>query len=109
MAEQTTHNRLVVGSSPTSSTIGRMAERLNATVLKTVKLKGFLGSNPSPSAIWTVGRVVMQRITNPYNLDKLRRFKSYTVRQATIAQLAEQLICNQQVKGSSPFGSSTEI
>ena len=30
-------------------------------------------------------------------------------RHAGVAQLAEQLICNQQVAGSSPFASSTEI
>jgi hypothetical protein len=30
-------------------------------------------------------------------------------REASVAQLAEQLICNQQVKGSSPFAGSVSV
>lgn len=56
--------------------LGQVAEWSIATVLKTVEPKGSESSNPSLSVY------------------------------ATIAQLVEQLICNQQVGGSNPSGSS---
>jgi PAS domain S-box-containing protein len=43
-------------------TVGGMAERLNAPVLKTGNPQGFVGSNPTPSAIW---HVVMPALPPP--------------------------------------------
>lgn len=44
------HNRLASSSSLGIPTSGRVAERLNAAVLKTVDVKASVGSNPTPSA-----------------------------------------------------------
>ena len=66
----------------------------------------FKGSNPLLSVLklWPVGQVVKtppfhggNRGSNPLGVIALRS------RYADVAQLAEQLICNQQVIGSSPI------
>lgn len=51
MAEQRICNPQVWGSSPHTGSIGRVAERLNAAVLKTAGgILSSVGSNPTPSA-----------------------------------------------------------
>ncbi len=61
--EQSAVNRVVTGSNPVGGAIlmsifGEMAERLNATVLKTVVPQGTQGSNPCLSAIIASGGIL---------------------------------------------------
>ena len=56
----------------------------------------FEGSNPSPS-------IDVERFSRVNGLLKPKRFESFSIQYADVAQLAEQLICNQQVIGSSPI------
>ena len=56
----------------------------------------FEGSNPSPS-------IDVERFSRVNSLLKPKRFESFSIQYADVAQLAEQLICNQQVIGSSPI------
>ncbi len=45
--------------------IGRVAKWFKATVLKTVALRGLVGSNPTPSASWENAN--LQRLPRPAN------------------------------------------
>ena len=79
MAEHPTVNRRVVGSNPTRGVYQRI--RLLGQAVKTSPFHGGnTGSIP-------VGVICIERYTH----------------HADVAQLAEQLICNQQVIGSSPI------
>ena len=75
MVERTAVNRDVVGSSPTRGVFLNIRLRGQA-----VKTSPFHGGNRGPNPLGVI-------------------FKKY----ADVAQLAEQLICNQQVIGSSPI------
>ena len=46
-------------------------------------------------------------LTKPRKNDIVIKRQEHGVKDAGVAQLVEQLICNQQVRGSSPFTSST--
>ena len=74
--EQTAVNRWVVGSSPTRGVFSKLARPHG----QAVKTSPFHGGNRGPNPLGVI-------------------FKKY----ADVAQLAEQLICNQQVIGSSPI------
>ena len=76
--------------------------------------QGVIGS--SPIAPTTINGPVVQMVRMPachaggrrFDPDPDRQFPERLIyeKHAGIAQLAEQLICNQQVGGSSPFASS---
>ena len=72
-----------------------------------VRTPGFHPGNLS-SILGGATRVVVQFGSIPALGAGGRRFKSY-LPDARVAQLVEQLICNQQVGGSSPFASSSFI
>ena len=79
MVERTAVNRDVVGSSPTRGVFLNIRLRGQA-----VKTSPFHGGNTGSIPVGVTGR-------------------SQKKRDADVAQLAEQLICNQQVIGSSPI------
>ena len=88
MVEHSAVNRVVVGSSPTRGVF--LSTLINNIWLRgqAVKTSPFHGGN--------TGSIPVGVIRNPYRAES-----------ADVAQLAEQLICNQQVAGSSPITSST--
>ena len=85
MVEHSAVNRRVVGSSPTRGVF--LYIRLRGQAVKT---SPFHGGN--------TGSIPVGVIRNPYRAES-----------ADVAQLAEQLICNQQVIGSSPIIGSLDL
>ena len=58
----------------------------------------------TPSKVRILLHPLMLIDSNSVNgLLKPKRFESFSIQYADVAQLAEQLICNQQVIGSSPI------
>ena len=82
LGEHLPYKQRVIGSSPIGPIFGRFPEWPKGTDCKSAA-NCFGGSNPPPSTL----------------ADKIRLQSEY----ADVAQLAEQLICNQQVIGSSPI------
>ena len=98
MVEHSAVNRRVVGSSPTRG--------VNATC------KSFLQVSSFKKQIWLRGQAVK---TSPFHGGNtgsipvgVTEYKIF-VMYADVAQLAEQLICNQQVIGSSPIIGSLDL
>lgn len=77
-----------------------MGEWFKPAVLKTAVLKGTKSSNLFPSARILRNGISFSVISGAEGL--LRN----TPKQATLAQLVEQCICNAQVEGSIPLGGS---
>ena len=82
MVEHSAVNRVVVGSSPTRGVIWLHGQA--------VKTSPFHGGNTGSNPVGVIFSTAMRWV---------KSHKSY----ADVAQLAEQLICNQQVIGSSPI------
>ena len=61
-----------------------------------------VGSNPTRGGNY-LGSVVKRLRHGPFTAVTRVRFPVGSVKYADVAQLAEQLTCNQQVNGSSPF------
>ena len=90
MVERTAVNRDVVGSSPTRGVF--LSTLINNIWLRgqAVKTSPFHGGNTGSNPVGVIFSTAMRWV---------KSHKSY----ADVAQLAEQLICNQQVIGSSPI------
>ena len=87
MVEHSAVNRVVVGSSPTRGVHTRRESwYFNGSMVKRLRHRPFTA----------VTRV-------RFSLESLSKYFCIILSYADVAQLAEQLICNQQVIGSSPI------
>ena len=114
MVEHSAVNRVVVGSSPTRGVfffLGSMVKRLRhrpftAVTRVQIPLESFLAQQCAELKV--ISRMPMwlnsrQLRRNESIVGRAAGYKSAGKSHADVAQLAEQLICNQQVIGSSPI------
>ena len=89
MVEHSAVNRVVVGSSPTRGVFDNLSDSYIGSMVKRLRHRPFTA----------VTRVQIPLESLAIHITELIVVSRY----ADVAQLAEQLICNQQVIGSSPI------